>query len=146
MLDDLDDLLEDNPSSKPNATVATKLNINKFGSSKNSNALKDDFDDLNDDNDVWGFGNSRSASNAKPPTKIPAETSANKDWGWGGSKTDMRPSGSKAGLNSSFGGGSQKGSMGGSRKSKAEQEADDLDAMLGDVLEDTKPDDNAGAP
>ena len=72
MIDDLDDLLEDNPSQKPNATVATKMNINKFGGgNKTTSALKDDFDDLNDDNDGWGpQTNARSASNAKPPTKI----------------------------------------------------------------------------
>ena len=138
MFDDLDDLLEDNP--KPKTTAASKAPLNKLGGGNNTAALKDDFDDFEDfENDKpWGPV-TKSASNAKPPTKIDPQRTptdpkgAGNQW-WGGagvgSKSDLKPSGSKTGLNSSFG-----GSQGhNSRKSKAEEEADELDAMLGDVL------------
>ena len=149
MFDDLDDLLEDNPPPKK-TTVASKVSLNKFGGANKTTTLKDDFDDFDDFNDfsdnknTWG-PITKSAQNAKPPTKIapqgtPTEKKGTQWWG-GGSKTDLKPSGSKTGLNSSFGG-SHHASGPGSRKSRAEEEADELDAMIGDVLGEDEP----GAP
>ena len=128
-LDDLDDFLEEVPKPKP--TVASKAPINKFGAGNNTTTLKDEFDDFDD---AWG-PSTKSAQNSKPPTIIPSGTPTEPKTGgynmWGGAKTDLKPSGSRLGLNSSFGG-SQKGS----RKSKAEEDAEETDALLADVLGD----------
>ena len=147
MLDDLEDLM-DEPKQK--TTVAAKNSLNKFGGGNNTgNMIKDEFDDLNDDN--WGpQNNSRSASNARPPTKINhanEKSEGEKGSGqWWGSKGDLKPSGSKTGLNSSFGGSQGLRSGQGSRKSKAEEEADELEAMLGDIVGDPKPNTDLPSP
>ena len=90
--------------------------LNKIGGGNRTiKSLKDDddFDDWDGDNkNKWGpVNNSRSASNAKPPVKIQQQELPKDDkpsgsymWGGGGSKSDLKPSNSKTGLNSSFGG------------------------------------------
>lgn len=131
-LDDLDDFLDEVPKPKP--TVASRAPINKYGAGNNTTTLRDEFDDFED---AWGPA-TKSAQNSKPPTIIPASTPTEPKTGgynmWGGAKTDLKPSGSRLGLNSSFGG-SQKGS----RKSKAEEDAEETDALLADVLGDNEP-------
>ena len=66
MLDDLEDLIEDNP--KPKNTAASKAPLNKIGGGNKTTTLKDDFDDFDDDK-PWGPV-TKSASNANPITKI----------------------------------------------------------------------------
>ena len=69
-IDDLDDLLEDNP--KPKTAVASKVALNKLSNANKTTALKDDFDDFEDDKNTWG-PITKSAQNAKPPQKIAAK-------------------------------------------------------------------------
>ena len=147
MVDDLDDLIDD-VYGNDEPVVKSKIDSKKgFG--------LDDLED--DDNFEWagptsskpktnnvGFG-ARSNSSKPPMTQKDDDSSSvlfgfgankgagtsgnNSRFGFGGANTS-----SQGKLNNSFGGASNKGSAVGSRKSKAEQEADAFGELLDDIV------------
>lgn len=168
MLDDLDDLFDDDvPTKQTVAQRNTSSVVNKFGGGVAKKA-SDDLDGLGDSfnfDEVLGVGGSKpsaqqkqssfgggnytglsSAKNtSKPPTRM--DNSGDDTFfgvGRGVSATNaQKPTTTGFGQAESFGGGSRFGggsNFGGSKKSQAEVEADEFDALLDDI---TKPEPGA---
>ena len=138
---DLDDLLDEMApeTKKPTSTIAQKKKsaVTRFGVNDD---LDDSFDNLlggggpkvaKQQTGSFGVG-TKSATNAKPPKRFDDDQD-NDDSFFGVGSAVRKPQNPTMARNDSFGGGSRNGSAAGSRKSKAEIEAEEFDMLCADI-------------
>lgn len=129
---DLDDLLDDNltttkktqkQTSQPKVTAS--IERASVGSRSRMQQIDDDDDIFNLDNEIKKPQLSNKNNSVKGASGTQSKVAAL----WGGSNQNV---GSNSKINTSFGA-SNKGSAAGSRKSRQEEEADELDDMLNQI-------------